>query len=472
LGDGLGVLLVTPLLLSCLQGACPPLERRLEAAALLALTLLLALWIFSEAAGSTDTFYKRAFLLTPLPVWAAVRFGVRGAASIMLVIAAIAIVATLHGLGPLVLATPKNTALLLQEYLALQAFTSLALAALLQELQQRGERLRIREQAIGAINDGVVVLDAGAADMPVAYANPAFKAMPGPLADAVLARSRRALQDDAGDTSGSGSVGPALRVGHSVRTLLHERGQDGTEFWNELRIDPVRNARGEVTHYVAIQRDMSDVKHNEAKLRAAHDALDRLNRELEARVEARTHELQRANEHLEELASIDPLTGASNRRHFLAQAQVEISRARRLDLALSVIMVDIDFFKTINDRYGHEAGDKVLAALSTTIHATLRGGDIFARLGGEEFIVMLPGQALSDAVQMAERLRLLIAQTEVPGCPAHITVSAGVAGLVNAMDEGIDGLLRRADRALYQAKEQGRNQVCVAPAAQDTAAGA
>lgn len=472
LGDGLGVLLVTPLLLGWLQGTHPPLERRLEAAVLLALTLLLTLWVFSQAAGSADTFYKRAFLLTPLPVWAAVRFGVRGAASIMLVIAAIAIVATLQGLGPLVAATPKSTALLLQLYLAVQAFTSLALAALLQELQDRDDRLRIREQAIEAINDGVVILDARASDMPVVYANPAFNEIPGPLADAVLARSRRVLQNEDDDMAGTGSVGPALRVGSSVRTLLHDSGQGGTEFWSELRIDPVRNARGEVTHYVAIQRDMSEVKHNEAKLRAAHDALDRLNRELEGRVEARTHELQLANQHLEELASIDPLTGASNRRQFLAQAQIEITRARRLGLALSVIMIDIDFFKTINDRYGHQAGDKVLVALSATIHATLRGGDIFARLGGEEFIVMLPGQDLTDAVQMAERLRLLIAQAEVPGCPAHITVSAGVAGLVKDIDEGIDGLLRRADRALYQAKDQGRNRVCVAPASPDTAAGA
>lgn len=473
LGDGLGVLLVTPLLLGWLQGARPPLERRrLEAAALLALTLLLALWIFLQAADSADTFYTRAFLLTPLPVWAAVRFGVRGAASIMLVIAAIAIVATLQGLGPLVAATPKSTALLLQQYLAVQAFTSLALAALLQELQDRGDRLRIREQAIEAINDGVVVLEARAPDLPVVYANPAFAALPGPLTDAVLARSRRVLHHENGAAAGSGNAAPALPEGRSVRTLLHEMGHDGTEFWNELRIDPVRNARGEITHYVAIQRDMSDVKHNEAELRAAHDALDRLNRELEVRVEARTQELQRANQHLEELASIDPLTGASNRRHFLAQAQIEITRARRLGLALSVIMLDIDFFKTINDRHGHQAGDKVLVALAATIHATLRGGDIFARLGGEEFIVMLPGQDLSDALQMAERLRLLIAQTEVPGCPARITVSAGVAGLVTEMDEGIDGLLRRADRALYQAKDQGRNQVCVAPASPDTAAGA
>ena len=327
LGDAMGVLLVTPLLLGWLQGTPRPRERGhpLEATALLVLTLLLTIWVFSQ--GATDSFPRRPFLLFPLPLWAAVRFGVRGAASIVLLIAAITITATLNDVGPLLATTPADTVQLLQEYLAVLAFSSLALAALLQEL------------------------------------------------------------------------------------------------------------------------------------RTTHDELDSLNRELEARVEERTRELQQANQRLEALASIDPLTGAGNRRHFLEQAKAEISRAKRQGLPLSVIMLDIDFFKSVNDRFGHETGDKVLAALAATIHATLRSGDVFARMGGEEFIVMLPGQGLAEALQMAERLRLLIAQNEVPGCPARITVSAGLAGLENESDEIVD-LLRRADRGLYRAKSQGRNQVC------------
>jgi diguanylate cyclase (GGDEF)-like protein/PAS domain S-box-containing protein len=473
LGDGLGVLLVTPLLLGWLRRTPQPAERhRLEAMALFALTLLLAIWIFSQTANMAESFPRRAFLLTPLPLWAAVRFGVRGAASIGLLIAVIAITASVQGLGPLVAATSGVTVLLLQEYLAVQVLPALALAALLQELRDRGDRLRIREQAIDAINDGVVILDALAPDMPVVYTNPAFEAMPGQLAGAALARSRGLLHGKPGEQAGLDGVRHALRERRFVRTLLHDVLQDGTEYWSELLVDPVRNARGQITHYVAIQRDMSEVKRNETELRAAHDALDRLNRELEARVEARTHELQLANQHLEQLASIDPLTGASNRRHFLAQARVEISRAKRLGLPLSVIMLDIDFFKTINDRFGHAAGDKVLAALAATIHAALRDGDIFARLGGEEFIVMLPGQDMSDALQMAERLRLLIAQNEVPGCPVRITVSAGVAALENESQQ-IDDLLRRADQGLYLAKNQGRNQVCLAQSATpDSATGA
>lgn len=179
-------------------------------------------------------------------------------------------------------------------------------------------------------------------------------------------------------------------------------------------------------------------------------------------MEARTQELTEANQRLEALASIDPLTGASNRRFFLDQAAIEISRARRLGLPLSVVMLDIDFFKAVNDRHGHEAGDRVLVELARTIRATLRSGDIFARLGGEEFILMLPGQDLTEAAQMAERLRQRVETSDCEGCPAHITVSAGVTGLQGEGDR-IGDLLRRADLALYQAKAQGRNQVCLAP---------
>lgn len=453
LGDSLGMLLVAPLLLGWLQGPAQPAEgHRLEVMVLFVLALLLALWIFSQADHIADDFPRRAFLLLPFPLWAAARFGMRGAASIGLLLAAIAIVASIHGVGPLVAATPRNTVLLLQGYLAVLLLPPLALVALLQELKNHNERLHIRERAIEAINDGLVIVDARTSDMRVVFSNPAFQA-----------------SHAAGETPG-GALHPGEAVHAAMRdalggeqptqTLLHERRQDGTEIWNELRTAPVRDSRGQITHYVAIQHDMTEVKRSEAELRAARDALDYLNRELEARVEARTQELQRANLLLKELASIDSLTGASNRRHFLEQARIEISRAKRQGLPLSVIMLDIDFFKSINDRFGHEAGDKALAALAATIRATLRVGDIFARMGGEEFIVMLPGQGLPDVFQTAERLRLLIAQNVIPDCPDRVTISAGIAGLENASEE-IDDLLRRADQALYRAKNQGRNRVCV-----------
>ncbi len=462
LGDGLGVLLVTPLLLGWLQGHNPPVRGHVQEAILLpVLAAALSVWVFSQGVNQTDSFPSSPFLLLPLSLWAAVRFGVRGAASMGLLVAAIAITATLYGHGPLVAATPGGTALLLQQYLAAQVFSSIALAALLQELHERNDRLRLRERAIEAIHDGVVILDARAPDMPIAFANPAFEAMPDHAAADAFVRSCRAARSGDDGAAGSGGMCEALREGRSVRTQLHDVRPDGSESWSDLLVAPVRDGRGQITHYVAIQHDMTEVKRSETELRATHEELDRLNRELEARVAERTRELQEANQRLGELASVDSLTGASNRRHFLEQARAEISRAKRQGLPLSVVMLDIDFFKSINDRYGHEAGDKVLISLAATIQADLRAGDIFARLGGEEFILMLPGQDRHEAFRMAERLRVLVAEMVTADCPARITVSAGVASLESETGD-VDDLLRRADQALYQAKHQGRNQVCVA----------
>ncbi|WP_238376489.1 GGDEF domain-containing protein [Thiobacillus denitrificans] len=346
-GDGLGMLLVAPLALGWLQPRSRPGERRsFEATALFGLTLLFSLWVFYPSAAHVEAaFPRRAFLLLPFALWAAARFGVWGTASVALLLAGIAIPATLTDRGPLALAAPEATVLLLQEYLVVLSLPALALAALLQELRDRNARLQSRE----------------------------------------------------------------------------------------------------------------------TELRMTHDALDRVNRELETRVRTRTEALEVANRRLKALASVDSLTGISNRRHFVEQAKAEISRARRQGLPLSVIMFDIDFFKTVNDRFGHEAGDQTLKALTSTVSGNLRAGDIFARLGGEEFILMLPGQGLGDAVQTADRVRALVAETSRTHYPVPITLSAGVAGLAGSED--LDGLLRQADRALYAAKHQGRDRVCVAPAA-------
>jgi diguanylate cyclase (GGDEF)-like protein len=244
--------------------------------------------------------------------------------------------------------------------------------------------------------------------------------------------------------------------------MLRDVKVDGREVWEEVLVSPVRDGSGSITHYVVVEHDMTEVKHNEVQLRASHEALDRLNRELESRVQERTRELRDMNVRLEELASTDSLTGACNRRHFLELARTELSRAKRLGLPLSVIMLDIDLFKSINDRHGHEAGDQALTRLSAEIRSALRAEDIFARLGGEEFIVMLPGQSVDEALKMAERMRALVEAIREPALPEGLTISLGVAGLAREADD-VDDLLRRADQALYRAKHLGRNRVCSSP---------
>ncbi len=163
---------------------------------------------------------------------------------------------------------------------------------------------------------------------------------------------------------------------------------------------------------------------------------------------------------LRDLAHHDPLTGASNRRYFFERANQEVARSKRSSTPLSVAELDIDFFKQINDQNGHAIGDEVLKSLCNASLDLLRETDIFARLGGEEFAVLLPDTNLEGARCLAERLRQAIADSKLKLNSGILscTVSIGVAMLKPA-DTCIEDCLLRADSALYKAKHNGRNRV-------------
>jgi two-component system cell cycle response regulator len=171
-------------------------------------------------------------------------------------------------------------------------------------------------------------------------------------------------------------------------------------------------------------------------------------------------------------ATRDPLTGLRNRRHFFSELERDLGRAVRARRTLSVLFVDIDSFKAVNDQHGHAAGDDVLREVARRIEATIRTTDVAARYGGEEFVVMLPDTMLMDAHQVAERVRHVVKETpvSVPGLTKHVTVSIGVAELAEVQppprletpeqtNEVITALLNLADRRLYEAKSSGRDRV-------------
>ncbi len=158
-------------------------------------------------------------------------------------------------------------------------------------------------------------------------------------------------------------------------------------------------------------------------------------------------------------ATTDPLTGLANRAAFLERARLEVLRAERTGRPLAVVLFDLDHFKSVNDRYGHPAGDKVLAAAARAIARTVRGIDLAARWGGEEFAVLLVEADESTAGGVVERIREAVAAAEPPRVPAKVTVSAGIAVHHGLFERGtVEGLLRRADEALYEAKRGGRNR--------------
>ena len=167
---------------------------------------------------------------------------------------------------------------------------------------------------------------------------------------------------------------------------------------------------------------------------------------------------------LRRLATTDPLTGANNRRRFTEISERELQRCKRYGHPLCVMILDADKFKSVNDTYGHEAGDRVLKALSDVCRTQLRDVDVFGRFGGEEFTLTLPETSRTTAHEAAERLRIALSETPVPlddGRTISFTVSIGAAVLGNEADT-LDDLIARADGALYQAKESGRNRVVFA----------
>lgn len=181
--------------------------------------------------------------------------------------------------------------------------------------------------------------------------------------------------------------------------------------------------------------------------------------------------LSQARDQLAVLAAHDSLTGLLNRRSIREYAEAALLQAVRAGAAISVILLDLDHFKDVNDRYGHQTGDDALRLVAETIAAALRTGDRVGRMGGEEFLVVLPDTALDQAVAVAERIRRRVAArplTLPDGTRVPLRVSAGVA-TAPPVAPTLDVLLQQADAALYRAKRGGRNQVCAAAAQESPA---
>ena len=210
---------------------------------------------------------------------------------------------------------------------------------------------------------------------------------------------------------------------------------------------PLRDADGTISGAIIVNQDITSRKRVEEQLREANAAIDAANRELEQVLE---------REQIK--ARTDGLTGLYNRRHFFELTGSLVAVAQRYGTPLSLIMFDIDHFKLINDRLGHQAGDRILERIAQIAREHTRASDALARYGGEEFILALPNTGLDDALVTAEDLRKRIADyQQFAGDPQlRVTISAGVAGFGHGVDT-LDRLIQRADEALYAAKHAGRN---------------
>lgn len=300
------------------------------------------------------------------------------------------------------------------------------------DIVRQSDELKALRDALETVQDGVLLLDA---DLKAMFMNQKVRqfweideqeAATHPSYAALITRSRRAIDPNmsAKELSGFASKRVAeVKAGDHVRELQTPDGR-------RLRAHCTTMAGGGrmITYY-----DVTDLIRNA--------------------------------EQLERLATTDPLTGLYNRRHFLVALDAEWSRFERYHRAVSVLMVDIDHFKNVNDSYGHAVGDEAIKAMAGACLHSKRKSDVVGRVGGEEFAIVLPETPLSRARIVAERIRRRIAAQTLQGHDAsfRITASIGVAEATSSVP-GAEALLIAADQALYQAKALGRNcSVCWSP---------
>ena len=206
-----------------------------------------------------------------------------------------------------------------------------------------------------------------------------------------------------------------------------------------------------------MNNDNIDYKQKYEKLLKEYEKKEKRLEKILSQSDAQAKKLLELNEKLEEMSNTDPMTGAFNRRYFYNTAKHMVSLAKRENYDSSVVILDIDKFKNINDTYGHDVGDVIIKHLANEIGQNVRDSDIFARFGGEEFVIFLNDMDIQNGILFCERIRQMI-QDSNPIDDIKYTVSIGISSILHN-DESVDIALKRADLALYEAKETGRNKV-------------
>jgi diguanylate cyclase (GGDEF)-like protein/PAS domain S-box-containing protein len=309
-----------------------------------------------------------------------------------------------------------------------------------------GETLRVHSTALRSAASGIVITDR---DGRITWVNPAACAITGYASDELVGRHTRILRSGLHGRDFYENLWRTVLSGHAWSGMITNRRKDGSLYHEEQTIAPVLDERGEVTHFIAIKQDVTEKRRLEEALATAS-----------AELSARILEVEALTVRLRDQAIRDPLTGLHNRRYLEEALVRDAAHATRTGHPLTLAMLDVDRFKQINDRHGHAIGDLVLLRLADVLRAGVRESDLVCRVGGEEFLVVLPGAPLPAAVRRAEewRERFAAESVEAPAGSVSSTVSIGVA-LYRGDSESIGAVLERADRALYAAKAAGRDRV-------------
>lgn len=286
--------------------------------------------------------------------------------------------------------------------------------------------LKLLERGIEASPVGVTMADARQQDMPLVYVNDAFCQMTGYARDQVLGRNCRFLQGEETDTAAIESIRTALETLDSVQITLLNHRQDGTPFWNRLRISPVLDSTGHCTHFIGTQEDITQQREQEARI-----------------VYQATHDL---------------LTGLPNRRALESRLEDTFRDSQQRRRLLALMYLDLDGLRGINEGLGHDIGNRLLVAVANRLSVLFGPNDTLARITGDEFAILLPHLKDREAVTiLADKvLQLFDAPVEIEGHALYISASIGVA----CSDDEVhyaQQLIQHADLAMAEAKRQGRN---------------
>jgi diguanylate cyclase (GGDEF)-like protein/PAS domain S-box-containing protein len=289
-------------------------------------------------------------------------------------------------------------------------------------------------RSVAVCTGGVTIVDMGVEDHPLVYVNAAFERATGYSAAEVLGRNCRFLQGHSTDPEAVRQIREAVAAGREHVSVLRNFRKDGSLWWNELRLSPVTSSTGQLTHYFGFQSDVTE--RVEAEQRLAH------------------------------LAFHDKLTRLPNRALLMQELDRAVAQANITGQRLTLLFIDLDGFKAINDRLGHAAGDLVLTATAMRLRLSLREGDLLGRYGGDEFIAVLVDVPADHSHAIARRAADAVLDSfhsplDLADEPVQLGVSIGVA-LFPEHGSGTEELVRAADHAMYAAKRAGRGRAVLA----------
>lgn len=289
------------------------------------------------------------------------------------------------------------------------------------EIKKTREEIEKFSKILQQIDDAVVITDINGV---ITYVNPAFTKHTGYSHDDVLGRTTKISKSGQHTKDFYKDIWQTILSGNTFRAIFINKKKNGDIYYENKTITPIKNDKKVVTGFVSSGKDVT----KETLM----------------------------NQETERIATIDKLTGIFNRHKFEELFALENERYERYSHPLSLILIDIDHFKVINDTFGHDVGDEVLIHLAKTIQENIRKIDIFARWGGEEFLILSPNSNFNNIHLLAEKLRAAIEKTSFEKV-GHITISLGISTFIE--NDSFAELFKRADNGLYSAKENGRNQI-------------